>query len=566
MNNTFVLHTGRESLEQEYAEYIKDRVGAQACTGLGELADISGCGTIIFVFRYADARLPEIVEDLFFERAGELTGKEIRLIGIGPSSDDFREKTEELIGMCGVSASCYFLKEAIRIFEEKVNGRDGRVLFVRELEPEGDEIWLEPEALTEEPAMVPEKAEEKAPEAARKEEAPEEEILPEVLPVELLLGGEASGEEAPAEPGKAAAEADEDAPEGEPLEEGTPETYMDEAALAEAVRAMMAESEETVNQVTDEVSAEFPDEEEAENEKPSAEPSERDEQNDDEESREDGGEIIGEDDREAAEEDPREAGGAVGDSLGDPYDDWDPAKSGRDDRKSGEIRIEEHHEERKEEPAGEVLPEEKAEKEPARDAVGAVSWELSSGETLKKYIRRANGEEPWPEEEMPAPEKEEDTRSRGYRFVDEPVTAPEEPSNEPPLGLKDLEAMEAEEAAEAVNRRERRKEREEREEEPENNIIARAAAMILSFFRGSREEDEALDFGDEEKESGSEAPKGKSFLNRIRDEVGVYDDEEEIPGVVAEPVGDYDEEDAEEFEDDADFFDSLEEDEDEEDF
>ena len=52
MDNKMILHTGSDCLEQEYAEYIKDRVGAGACTGLGELGDISSVTEIICIFRY----------------------------------------------------------------------------------------------------------------------------------------------------------------------------------------------------------------------------------------------------------------------------------------------------------------------------------------------------------------------------------------------------------------------------------------------------------------------------------------------------------------------------------
>ena len=74
MNNKLILHTGSDRLETEYAEYIRDRVGAGMCTGLGELGDLSEVEEITCIFRYEykNAALPEAVEDLFFERAGEL--------------------------------------------------------------------------------------------------------------------------------------------------------------------------------------------------------------------------------------------------------------------------------------------------------------------------------------------------------------------------------------------------------------------------------------------------------------------------------------------------------------
>ena len=63
MNNKLILHTGSDRLETEYAEYIRDRVGAGMCTGLGELGDLSEVEEIICIFRYEykNAALPEAV-------------------------------------------------------------------------------------------------------------------------------------------------------------------------------------------------------------------------------------------------------------------------------------------------------------------------------------------------------------------------------------------------------------------------------------------------------------------------------------------------------------------------
>ncbi|MBR6398365.1 MAG: hypothetical protein IKI12_00655 [Lachnospiraceae bacterium] len=576
MNNKLILHTGSDRLETEYAEYIRDRVGAGMCTGLGELGDLSEVEEITCIFRYEykNAALPEAVEDLFFERAGELAEKKVKCIGFGERSDGFAEAVAELTGMCGVRASYRFLKESSRIYAEHTDREEGRVMFVRELMPEEAEAQNAAAPVRE----IPAKEEEKGPVFISGEEMKEPETAGET-PEKAAEPAEPT-EEPAAEP----AEAEEAAPAEEPaLKSGddsagseavpeSPATYMDEAALAEAVRAVIAESEETISLVTDEVSAEFPDEEEAEDEERGRESEDHRESRPHAESGEGGEEIISEADEGSHEEDSREAGGEIDNGGADSYDDWDPGKDSRSDRKGGQIRVEEPHEEGEKEPAGEILQEETVQEESAKgtDAVGTFSWELKSGEALKKYIRRANGEEPWPEEEPePAPEtpRKETSASEGksYRFVDESVTEPEEAAYEPPLGLSDLEAMEAEEAAEEVDRRERRKERIEREEEAEEGIIARAAARILAFFRGSRDESEDLDFDDEERETKPGKDGEKSFFERLREDVGVYDeDEEDNPS--EEPQGDYDEDDEEEFEDDADFSDSFEEDEDEDEF
>ena len=543
MDNTLVLHTGRDAAEQEYAEYIKTMVGADACTGFGDLTDISPYGNIIFIFLYRDAKLPETVEDLFFERAGELKGRRIELVGIGASQEGFAGSVRELADMCGVEAGCRFIRESSHVYMEKTGGDRGRLLFVRELEP-----------------VEPEKAEETASEPARAEKLPEAEAI-RPAETETIRPAEAPGEKTPVNDAGEPEEVPEDREAvAESSEEEAPaESFMDEEALAAAVRAMMAESEETVSQITDEVSAQFPDEEDTENEEPGGKPEEPVEDEPEEEGSEDGGAVVEVADREAVLEDR----GEVGDGHDDPVGDGASETDSRDGGPDGEDSREESPEERETEPAGEVLPEEAPREESSRDPVGAVSWELASGETLKKYIRRAAGEEPWPkDEEMPAAkpqERREEPSGTGYRFIEEPVTA-EEPAYEPPLGLKDLEAMEAEEAAEAVSRRERRKEREERAEEPGDSIIARAAAKILAFLRGGKDEEEDLDFGDEE----SAPPKENSFLRKLREDVGVYDEEDEAGD--AEPAGDYDEDDSEEFEDDADFSDSFEDEEDEEDF
>lgn len=572
MNNTLVLHTGSDRLEQEYAKYVKERVGAKACTGLNEIGDISSFDEIICVFRYEykNAALPEAVEDLFFERAEKLAGKKVEFAGFGERSDGFRKAVADLSSMCGVSAVFRFLKESTHVYVEHTDKEGERVLFVREIKPE----TVEPEPAEEipeapaviEPAAVP--AEEKTVTAAKEPAA-----APAGVPTEAPAEKEPAEEPAAAEKAPESSKEPEEVPEAEaeneePPMKSTPETYMDEAALAAAVRAVIAESEETISQVTDEVSAEFPDEEEAENEEPGEESEDRVGDGPAAESRAQSEEINREDDGQSREETPVETGGEVSDGGDDTYDDWDPAKSGRNDSEGGQVSLEEHPKEREEEPAGEVLPEETAQKEPAHDPVGVFSWNLSSGEALKKNIRRANGEEPWPEEEIEPPKpKKEPAEGKSYRFIDESVTAPEEAVYEPPLGLSDLEAMEAEEAAEAVNRRERRKERAEREEEPEEGIIARAAAKILAFFRGNREEEEDLDFGDDEKEAGSGKSGDKSFFDKIRDDVGVYDEDDgEFRDDAEEPQSDYDEDDVEEFDDDADFSDSFEEDEDEDDF
>ena len=99
-------------------------------------------------------------------------------------------------------------------------------------------------------------------------------------------------------------------------------------------------------------------------------------------------------------------------------------------------------------------------------------------------------------------------------------------------------------------------------------IIKIALGIILALFVlvgivtcvGS-----CLDFDDEERETKPGKDGEKSFFERLREDVGVYDeDEEDTPA--EEPQGDYDEDDEEEFEDDADFSDSFEEDEDEDEF
>lgn len=581
MNNTLVLHTGGDRLEQEYAKYISGRVGG-TCTGLSELGDISSFDEIICIFRYAsqNAALPEAVEDLLFERAGEIAGKKVKFVGFGERSDGFREAVEELSGMCGVEADCRFLKETARIYTEHTDGEDKSVVFVRSLRAERREAG-QTAAVASESGMADVPSESGMADVPSESEAAE---TPENLPAEDEAAetpaaapsesGEAGqpasaeiAEEPAEEPGEVSSEEQEP---GKKADAGStdPETYMDEAALAAAVRAVIAESEEMISQVTDEVSAEFPDEEEAEDEEPSEESYERDGGISDAESGSGREDRLREAHKEVEGQVSWEAGGPVRDGGDDSYDDWDPGKDTRSGRDGGEIRLEEPQKEHKEEPAGEILPKETVQEEPSHDTVGQFSWELKSGETLRTYIRRANGEEPWPAEEYDLPKpKKEPQEGKSYRFVDESVTLPEEAVYEAPLGLSDLEALEAEEAAEEVNRRERRKERTEREEEPEEGIIARAAARILAFFRGSRDEDEELDFDDEEKEPGNAKSAGKSFFDRLRDDVGVYDeDDEDFREDGEEPQSDYDEDDEEEFEDDEDFSDSFEEEEDEEDF
>ena len=160
MNNKLILHTGSDRLETEYAEYIRDRVGAGMCTGLGELGDLSEVEEITCIFRYEykNAALPEAVEDLFFERAGELAEKKVKCIGFGERSDGFAEAVAELTGMCGVRASYRFLKESSSIYAEHTDREEGRVMFVRELMPE------EAEAHEAAPVReIPAKEEEKGP-------------------------------------------------------------------------------------------------------------------------------------------------------------------------------------------------------------------------------------------------------------------------------------------------------------------------------------------------------------------------------------------------------------------
>ncbi|MCR5294523.1 MAG: hypothetical protein K6E30_05040 [Lachnospiraceae bacterium] len=565
MSETLVLYADTGERIFSYAAYMKERVGADALASLSSRPDLSVFSEIFLVFLYENEKLPGEVEDFLFEHASALAGKKIEFIGIGESRKEFSDRVRELTGMCGVPSFCRFFREMRSILTEEGKGEKARVFFVSMLKPIGDKMAPEPLTLEEEigPKLLGAVLAEQ-PEAGlvKKVTISSETVLPSKDSSEIQPGDSGSEkaevpktggtaelpkEEAPkkkpAEPRKEAPFKEdqtllkEDRKEEEPAasaagisqkQEEQLDAFLDTAALAASVREMMQDGDLPDAQSA----AGIPEEEVPGNENAGNRTFEKEDR--EKASAQSGGQGAG------VSFGPLSRGGnnLQADSFG--------GKSGREAEKDRKASGEKNPEK----PALSEIPDETPAEESSKKAVKTVSWDFESGEEFRKYMFGEDSEEIGLPDMGPEPPKEAAAK-RTFRFLDDKPREKQKPAGpERILGLEDLEELEAEEEAEAVQRRMRRTERIASEDiGPEEGVWDRMLSGFKSLFSAKRY-GEGLEFDEEENRNAGLKKGGNTLIGRIREDVGAYEEAE--PQTVN--IRDYDDYDADEFEDEVDFF------------